>query len=186
MIFIDGGTGAGKTSLLKHLRAEYSQSVLVGTKLTTRPKRNTDNEWEFRFVNQIPEQYSKYTFTSVGYQYAIDENELLSTIKSGLVYAVICGDRRVIEALLALHAVGLYVYRAWTVPEFEALLASRGTLDPSEAQFRRDELSSTSGQYVEKVVFYNHVLLNLGSEPDLINQLSAILRLYGIHADVTR
>ena len=185
LILLDGATGAGKTSLLAHLRRVYSRTVLVGTKLTTRRKRLADNEWEFRFVEHIPEQYALYSFQSVGNYYAIDYEELSHAVDLKLIYAISCVDREIMERLIAdFNTLAIYVYRSWTATSFEELLASRGTSNSIESHVRRAEVASIASQYLRKLELFDHVILNIESESHLIEQLSRILLLYGISRDV--
>lgn len=184
ILLFDGATGAGKSFLLEFLRKEYEEKILVGTKLTTRQKRISDNEWEFRFVKRILEPHSRYSYSSVGNQYAIDDDELKSAIDRGLVYAVSCVDRRTIETLKAdFITVTIYLYRSWTAKDLEALLASRGTSDRPDSELRREEVLKLASQYMDKIELYDHVLLNVGSQKDLFEQLIRILILYGITQD---
>jgi guanylate kinase len=183
LILFDGATGSGKSSLLKCLRNEYSLSVLVGAKLTTRQKREGDNDWEFRFVDRIPAQYSRYSFNSVGNHYAVDPNELENAIRRPLVYAISLVDQQIMEILRSdFDTVIIYLYRLWEAEELEALLSSRGASD-HDSQLRRDEVASIASEYLEKIKLYDHVVLNIGAETDMINQMSKILQVYGIARD---
>ena len=184
LLLLDGATGSGKSSLLTYLREKYSVKVLVGAKLTTRQKRIGDNDWEFRFVEHISKQYSRYSFTSVGNHYAINHEELMYAINHRLIYAVSCVDRQTMELLKSdFDTVTIYVYRTWTATDLESLLISRGTSNQLDSQFRRDEAASIASQYFEKIEMYNHVILNVGSKMDMVEQLSKILLLHGITTD---
>lgn len=187
LILFDGATGAGKSSALKHLRDKYSERVLVVGKLTTRPRRVSDNDWEFRFVTHIPERYSPYLFTSVGNQYAIDRDELLQAATQGFTSAISCVDRRTIEILKSdFPTVAIYIYRSWTADDLQALLAARGASHGLDAQLRRNEMDSIVTHYLQKIELYDHVLLNIGSKMDMIEQLSKILFSYGITSDAAQ
>jgi len=187
LVLLDGATGSGKSSLLRHLRDEYSSSVFVGKKFTTRQQRIGDNTWEFRFVERIPERYSECSFESVGNRYAVNCDEVKQAIDRGLIYAITCVDRPTIETLMSdFNAVAVYVYRAWTPADLESVLDSRGTVDALDAQLRREEVASVASQYLEKIEFYDHVVLNVGGQTNMIEQLSKILLSYGISPDSVR
>lgn len=184
LVLFDGATGAGKSTLLGYLRDEYRESVLVGAKLTTRKKRTSDNEWEFRFVKRIPEPYTPLSFGSVGSHYAIDYDQLVRAVDRRLIYSISCVDRRIIEILASdFITCTIYVYRSWTDIDLEALLISRGISDQFDAQLRRDEVASIAQEYLQKIDLYDHVLLNIGSKLQLIEQLAKILQSYGISGD---
>jgi guanylate kinase len=182
LILIDGATGAGKSTLLADLRKNYAESVLVGTKLTTRAKRVGDNDWEFRFAKSIAEGYSKYRFHSVGNDYAVDHKQLALAIDRGFIYAISLVDSRVVRLLNSrFQTVIIYVYRPLDTSVLEALLTSRG--DDASCRLRREEIGSIGSHYLEMIELCHHVILNLGSETDMCNQLAKILELYGIQRD---
>jgi guanylate kinase len=181
ILLLDGATGSGKSLILDHLRTNYARSVTVGAKYTTRRRRSTDNEWEFRFVERISDQHERYTFESVGNKYAVDRAELLHATDQNKVYAITCVDRVLIERLLAeFRGLAIYVYRQWSAVDFEALLTSRGTPRSSESQSRREEVSAVPAEYSEKIDIYNHVLLNLTSQTDVLAQLDRVLSSHGV------
>jgi len=184
LVLFDGATGAGKTSLLTYLREAYTSRVFVGSKLTTRRRRITDNAWEMRFVERIPDEYLNDSFVSVGHQYAVDRNQLLTTISRHLVYAISCVDRWLIEDLCShFHTVTIYVYRSWSAVEMEAFLAARAASDSTDTALRRDEIKSVMAHYLPRITLYNHVILNIGSMADLNEQLAQILQSYRIYGD---
>lgn len=184
LLLLDGATGAGKSSLLNYLREEYSRGVFVGSKLTTRPKRIGDNDWEFGFVTEIPERNAAYSFNSVGNRYAVNQDELSHTISRGLTYGITCVNRTTMEALKSdFDTLLIYVYRLWTAADLEGLLVSRGDTDGSASGLRRDEVASIASQYLEKIELYDHVLLNVGSKTNLLDQFSAILSWHGINRE---
>lgn len=184
LIILDGATGSGKSSLLEHLHENYTQAVLVGAKLTTRKKRLADNDWEFRFTSRIPKQYERYSFSSVGNQYAVNVDEFQNAIQSRLTYAISCVDRRTSKLLSSrFSTVAIYVYRSWTQEELEALFQIRGTSCRLESELRREEIASIAKEYYDKIDIYDHVILNVGSRQEMIKQLAKILRLYGITQD---
>src|ERR1051326_34723 len=114
LLLFDGATGAGKSSLLEHIRDEYSRRLYVGKKLTTRRKRVGDNDWEFRFVEYIPSLSTHYSYDSVGSKYAVNRDQLMETIGRGFVYAISCVDRRTMEQLVSEFTTKtIYVYRSW-------------------------------------------------------------------------
>ena len=138
--------------------------------LTTRKKRLGDNDWEFKFVNQIPEHYSRYSFGSVGSYYAIDYHELNDVFNRGLCYAITCVDRHTIQALkMDFNTLVFYTFRPMTDHEIETILVQRGTSKTCDADMRRNEISSIPSEYFNKIEFYNHVLLNIGTKK-LINR----------------
>jgi len=187
LFIFDGATGAGKSTLLELLRNEYSKRILVGTKLTTRKRRNDDNDWEFRFVAQVPDAHLKYSFHSVGHEYALDIDALGRARSAGLVYAISCVDRQIVQRLRSdFSTVAVYVYRPWKENDFEALLATRGISEPKDVHLRMTEIATVSREYLEKVDLYDHVILNIGSEADVRAQLVRVMEFHGIERDEGR
>ncbi|MEL7223103.1 MAG: hypothetical protein AAGJ93_17395 [Bacteroidota bacterium] len=177
LILLDGATGVGKTTLLKFLQKQYRKRVFVGTKLTTRQRRADDNEWEFIFVENVPERFKRYSFDSVGNSYAINSDEINQIINQGLIYTVSCVDKGTLKRLKANYsAIVIYIYRSWNKEDLDSILESR---DNSSSE-RRDEITSITDEYLEKIQLYDHVLLNIGSEEELEKQLSEILALYNL------
>jgi len=180
LLILDGATGAGKSLLLEWLRQEYSD-VEVGTKLTTRKRREGEQAWEFRYVKSIPKRYSSFAFSSVGNYYAIDYTALSKAVHSGLTYALSCVDRRIVKRLAAeFNSLIFYVYRPPIDGALDQILISRRSADRRDSLARRDETLMIAEHYVENIGYYNHVLLNLGSKENLFGQLSRILLMHGV------
>jgi len=187
VIIFDGATGSGKSSLLKYLRQEYSHSVLVGTKLTTRQRRLADNDWEFRFVDHIPHEYRSHCYNSLGMSYAVDYPSLVAAVREGLVYAFTCVDRVLIERIkFQFNTLAIYVYRSWTMGELEQLLVERGPADPTTRQLRLAEVAAVAQSYGDNVDLYDHVILNLASEADLHKQFNKLMASYDLGPSLGR
>lgn len=175
VLVLDGATGAGKSHLLSHLRRRWADQIVVGAKFTTRPKRASDNEWEFCFVDAIPPQASEFSYGSVGHRYAIDLDQLEATVRSNRIYCVTCVDNQVIR-LLRQHykTIVLYIYRPLSAKEIERLFDERKTIVTSDIAARKSELSRIDEDYVEKLFLIDHVILNISRIANVEAQLDAI------------
>jgi guanylate kinase len=165
LLLFDGATGSGKSSLLSFLRECYSNRVHVGTKVTTRNRREGDNEWEFSFVTEVPQELREFSFTSVGHQYAVDVQRLVETNDRGLVYAMSCVDRGITQRLRGrFSTIAIYVYRPWLAEDFDALLKRRGVTDVTDVSRRRVEVASVCTEYARKIDLFDHVILNIAAQ----------------------
>lgn len=178
LVLIDGSTGSGKSTILDYLRNTYSQVFYVGSKYTTRDKRVGDNSWEFKFVDEIPESYKKFSFGSVGKYYAVDFDEIKSAVKNEKTYVITCVDKATQMALgTYFRTIVIYVYRNWSVKDLDELFSSRAS-SKEDAKIRRDEVDSIPIEYMEKIENYKHVILNVGTKENLYKQLAKILASY--------
>lgn len=176
MFVLDGATGAGKSSLLAHIRLNYSATMHVARKLTTRIPRKTDNDWEFRFVDRIPHACEAYAYESVGNFYALDADELSDGVRNGRTVCFACADLKLLDRLKQeFGAIVIYVYRPWSDAELDALLRSRATVGP-DAERRRHEIASIGDDYTEKMHLIDHVILNVAGIECAQRQLDAIVR----------
>lgn len=186
LLVVDGATGAGKSTLLEFLRRECAGSVYVGAKLTDRPRRVTDSDWEFRFVRRIPGRLRKYSFESVGKRYAIDHDELRRVVTSGLCYSVTCTDPATIKLLhREFRTVVVFIYRPLTRVEIQTLMENRGVVSHEDVETRYCEVASVLTNYAKNICAYDYVLLNTGIMKDFENQARAILRECGFVANVS-
>ena len=184
LLLLDGSTGAGKSLLLRYLREEYSKSVFVGKKFTTRKKRLGDSDWEFSFLPTIPDRHSSYSFQSVDNNYAVNIEEARYAVANGFTYVISCTDRPVTEKLRSeFGTLVVYVYRTLTSSDLEMIFNSRGLFASKESELRRDEVSSVAVRYLQQLEIYDHVVLNISSELSAKAQLSTILSLYRIEQD---
>lgn len=182
VILLDGATGSGKSTILGNLRHLYSERLVVGTKYTTRSRRLTDNDWEFRFVESVPKDMNRYKFTSVGNEYAINEAQLRETVNQTRIYAISCVDAEVMQLLSANYrTLTIYIYRPQTEKDLNALLDGRGGVTLTDKRLREEELTNVSKDYARKLRFYSHVVLNIGTVADMLYQVETIFDLYSIY-----
>jgi histidine triad (HIT) family protein len=184
VIVLDGVTGSGKSTLLQYLRTNYSQSVHVGTKFTTRQRRVSDNDWEYSFVDAIADTYSRYRFQNLRHMYAVDSQALRDALAIGHTYATSCVNEDVIRLLVAdFRTLPIYVFRPLASTELDDLLKSRGSVDAADTALRREELRLLADDYASKSELFRHVILNIGTKAQLCEQLSKLLESYGIGDD---
>lgn len=172
----DGPTGAGKSAVFEHLQAAHGGSCVVGAKLTTRPRRPNDRDWELRFVETIPRSLRDFTYSSVGWQYAVDVAAVEEALEAGLSYFTICTNPRVTRTLARrFPTVVVYVHRLLVPREVSSLLADRRTTGTEEARLRRAEVAGAVARYAENIGLYDYVVLNVGAISELHRQVDAVL-----------
>jgi len=181
VFLVDGSTGAGKSTLMGFLRRNYGKLISVGAKFTERPRRVTDGDWEFQFVDTISPDLDRYSYLSVGRRYALDIVSLRNTLASGLSYAVSCTDPHTIRAIRrAFPTVVILVYREVSAARILSLSQSREGASESDIVCRLMESACTLTHYAENIGIYDYVVLNTGEVLDLERQTAALLRECGI------
>lgn len=186
LLIVDGVTGTGKSTLLEFLRRDYAGSTLVGATLTERRRRATDSSWEYRFVEEIPERLSKFTYTSVGNRYAIDVDEIASAVIAGLCYSFTCANYAIIEFLRSrFKTVVIYVYRPLTSEDIRGLMRRRLADSTDNVEARCADAAHVLDDYATYIQTYDFVLLNAGTIDDFENQARAILRCCALPAGRT-
>ena len=171
LIVLDGVSGSGKSSLLS--LAKVNEKYAVIKKRTTRPRRDTDESWEFDFCDHIELKSGTITYSALGYTYGIDvdshNNENLNKI-----FIVVCTDLRTIKDLrkhyYTKHA---YIYRHNTPEELESLLRQRGT-DTNQYNARMAEFYAEKEEYISRLGSIDAVLLNIHDTDYLFKQLEAV------------
>ncbi|WP_224372339.1 hypothetical protein [Hyalangium versicolor] len=173
---LDGPTGAGKSAAIEHIMRRHGASCVVGAKLTTRPRRPTDSDWEFQFVDGIPEHLREFRYSSVGWQYAIDVSEIEHTLESGRSYFTVCTDPTVIRLLRRrFPVIVVYVHRLLSPQEVAVLLETRQIKGPEETRLRSTELEEALSRYAKNIGLYDFVVLNVGGVSNLYKQVDSIL-----------
>lgn len=183
---IAGPSGSGKSTVMRYLRARYSPSCVVGAKFTTRPRRITDEDWEFQFVEELPARLRPFSYTSIRWQYAIDVDAVERALNSGHSYFVICTDATVSLALSRrFPTCVVYVHRALTTADIRSLLAERHCTDADETRMRTAELTNAINEYALHLSLYDCVLLNTGRLLDLHAQVDSLMAIMGHPASPT-
>ncbi|MEV1109143.1 hypothetical protein AB0I95_10865 [Micromonospora sp. NPDC049751] len=176
LILLDGATGSGKSTVLEHARHHDSGRFGVVRKVTDRPRRLSDNDWEFEFRQEVPDDGDHVRWSSVGWQYALPTATIEGLLHAGRIPVVICTDPSVIALLReAYTVVVVYVYRPLTPDELERLLVLRGTVGP-DAAARRLEHHAVVRDYAGRIAEIDAVLLNIGTTADLTDQFDQVAR----------
>jgi guanylate kinase len=179
LLMFQGSTGAGKSEALAYLHGFHSDRVGVVRKYTTRPRRSTDENWEFTYCTEIPARVSDYAFGSVGSRYAVDIDSVLEVVRSSRIASISCTDAGVARRLKGeLDAALVFVYRPMTHAELDALLEARATTGNEERRHRHDELASTLSTYARNFSLIDHVIINGGSLEAFHMQIDALVAYY--------
>lgn len=179
MLLLDGPSGVGKSTLLAYIRERWRNEVEVGMKYTTRPRRSGDNEWEFRFVETIPESAAEHAFQSVAHWYAIDIAAAARAQADGRIYCVTCTDQATLAKLRqTVQAICVYVARPMSEAAVEGLLSARGIASTSDAEARREEHRQAGSDYLAKLGLIDHVILNDAGTAHLFAQIDAIIAMH--------
>jgi guanylate kinase len=175
VIVVDGVTGSGKSEILGYVREHPSQEYIVPQKLTTRPRRLSDNSWEFNFVENIPDTPSFIEWGSVGARYAVALNDLRRTVAQGKIAVFICTEASTISLLASeFKIIHLYLYRPIEKRDLMQLLAQRG-LGSEQIRTRIAEHASLQDDYLAKISTLSATLLNIGAISYLRRQFDELM-----------
>ncbi|MEM9518047.1 MAG: hypothetical protein AAGA37_01890 [Actinomycetota bacterium] len=172
---LDGATGAGKSFALDYLRNHTSGGFSPVTKLTTRQRRPTDNDWEFRFVEDLQRGEGRLVWEAVGALYGVDI-AALENADDGVTRVMVCTELSVQEQLVqAVGARVLYFFRPMDDELFETLLDERGA--SSEVRVtRRSEREAIPTDYRDRLSWQLTTVLNIGDERLLEAQLETLIQ----------
>ena len=171
LVVLDGATGSGKSTLLEYARTHATGRFAVPTKLTTRKRRPTDNEWEFSFHSAIAERDHLLVWSAVGARYAIDLSEVRSLSTPTSTAVLVCTDIDVIDRLRRHFDV---VHRHLSASDVDALLRSRGSAS-QDAASRLEEIAQVSDDYLRRLDSISHTILNVSGVQSLYDQFDALM-----------
>lgn len=176
LLIIDGPTGSGKSALLQHVRETKRQSLCAPKKLTTRQRRDAfDND--HRFVDRISSDNRYLVYEDVGATYAIDLEEVKQFRSQKKIPVIICTNTNAIRRLKKyFEAKTIFVYRHFDEETVSDLMMARGVTNPENIAERLHELSTLTERYSERILLYDHVILNIGKLELLFSQFDRILR----------
>jgi guanylate kinase len=175
ILILDGVTGSGKSEILAYAREHPEGRYLVLRKITTRPRRRSDNEWEFIFAKEIVPSSDTLEWGSVGARYAISLDEARSTLTHQKVPIFICTEPHVIASLtLQFDVIHLYLHRPMTRSQLLKILSDRG-LDPLQSQTRIEEHTRIGADYLAKLPTITATILNIGDITLLRQQFDRII-----------
>jgi hypothetical protein len=155
--------------------------LVVGKKLTTRPRRSMTADTDHVFVDEIPENYGSYAYQDVGASYALNVAEIEAALGLAQSYIVSCTYPQLFPRLRTRYElIAIYVYRSLDTVRIAQLMTERGDVDPDSTRRRIDEVGGGLRRYAENIGCYDHVLINAGSKTQLARQLLRLFRIYGI------
>lgn len=106
----------------------------------------------------------------------MDVSDVLAADALNKIYCVTCTDADTARRLRTdFRATIVYVYRPHSDAELDSLLRSRGTSDARDAVARRKEIEQAADEYLSKIDYIDHVLLNVRDEAFLHRQIKAVL-----------
>ncbi|MCA9367615.1 hypothetical protein KC887_05150 [Candidatus Kaiserbacteria bacterium] len=176
LLIIDGPTGSGKSALLQHVREAESLPFCVVKKLTTRQKRDVTDD-DHLFVGRIPDDSRYLKYEDVGATYAIDIDELRRVTSQKKIPVVVCTSANVIRELRECFDVRtLFVYRHFDERTLDDLMMKRGVVDQAKIAERLSELETLAERYTDRILLYDHVILNIGAIEFLYFQFDRVLR----------
>lgn len=169
LIIVFGGSGSGKSTVLAALKSGLGERFVEGRKLSTRLRRQND-PIDMR-VGQPKEafqvcdiQYERY-----GHLYGITSTEIKEQLDAGKCFGLVIQDVHALRTTKRLfpNCYVWYVVRPLSEDRFRDISAQRQT--PSdEVNHRLRARRSVHSEYVESLDLFDGVILNLGSEAQLV------------------
>ncbi|GAA3939228.1 hypothetical protein GCM10023085_20870 [Actinomadura viridis] len=175
VVTLDGVTGAGKSELLSYIREHPSSRYVVPSKLTTRPRRRTDNSWEFLFVRTLPGTPDFLEWGSVRARYAVALDILHEAAADARTAVFICTDLDAVTSLARRFSLlHIYLFRPLEHDDLLRILRRRGT-DPDQIRARMAEHASLGEDYLAKLPFVSATILNIGDIAYLRRQFDTLM-----------
>ncbi|MGH3770118.1 MAG: hypothetical protein ACRDRW_01735 [Pseudonocardiaceae bacterium] len=175
VVILDGVTGSGKSELLAYAKEHPSGRYAIPTKLTTRPRRSSDNSWEFSFVTAIADSPRLVIWGTLGKRYAVSIDDVRDAGSSGRTSVLVCTEPSIIAVLAhEFDLVHIYLYRPMGRAELLRLLDQRGTA-PDQIKIRVAEHVSVRHDYLVKIPTITATLLNVGDTMDLRHQFDEVM-----------
>ena len=76
LIILYAPPASGKSTVLSFIKDNYSDVLVIGENITTRPMRNSELPWEHVFMESISENENYYKYMHAGWEYALDKNQI--------------------------------------------------------------------------------------------------------------
>ena len=180
LICVAGNPGSGKDLLLGAMRDMGSGLIQVIPKRTTRHSRRDDgDELIFDCAREEIDRLCDVTYENYGDCYGIDSRQIWSGLEQGTFQILVVSDLRAIGELRArfgdLCRV-VFVYSEITADQYQRLAA--GGKRDAYAQARVKGFDDAVTLYGAHVGEFDHVLLHVGTDEDLVDQVFRLLRSY--------
>ncbi len=174
VLVIDGPTGAGKSTLLRYIRQTKSDRFRIVKKLTTRDRRARGDD-DHRFVANIPNSDELLAYRDVGASYAIDLGEIEKLRAKSLIATFVCTHTGVLAELKKRYrTLAVYVHRPTDEETLRRLMLRRGVTADANIEQRLAELAELAGRYSDRIMLYDHVILNIWSIDVALIQIDKI------------
>jgi guanylate kinase len=183
LIVISGPSGAGKTTLVRHV-FEHCPQLVASISATTRPPRQGEQDGrDYHFLSREEFERRRSAGEFIESFEVFGHGHWYGTLASEVTPSLLSGKRVVLEidvqgmvAVLAHYPDAITIFvRPGSVEELERRLRNRGT-DSSGAIERRLEVARRELACADR---YQHVIINDDLE-QAVRQICDILKQYGV------
>lgn len=179
IFFLDGASGAGKTTLALAVASKRSDISLIA-RYTTRPKRADADEREYVFISRAEFDRMKESDAFVEYRdydfdmsYGLPIGSIENALESGKhALAIVNLGRIRVAQLRCPEAISILV--DVPIPVLRSRLIGRGTHSAEQLEERLENARSVD-QYKDA---YDYVLLNVGEPEVTTAELESIIEEY--------
>lgn len=162
--------------LIEQLRKHNPGRIGTVKKKTTRPRRVTDQDYEFDYVEEINLDVEEWAFESVGNKYALDVCKIEQLVSENLCVVMTCTDKTLAKKLkLRFDACYAYVHREMSNSDLIKLMRDRGTTSQSEISSRIQELENSIVEYTKNILLYDAVIINSSTPALAIEAASSLI-----------
>ncbi len=162
---IFGASGSGKSTLLHEIRTSDIRHT-INTKLTSRPKRDYDED-EIETANEDELEKEEFKYQRYGNIYAININQVEDAINRNLNHFIICNDIETIVKLKERFKAKIKViFLSFDAPRktIEEII-NRRNLSDDKVNLRIQKIDVLYDEFVSNKKLFDHVVLNKFGAP---------------------
>ena len=169
LIMLYGASGVGKSHILNIIKKNVYQEVDIGKKYSTRARRLNDNSDMRVGLASIDTDLCDLVYSLYGYDYGIDTNEIIQSIKAGRIFIMVVQDICTIKKLKnkISKTTTIFVYRTFDKNNYNEIVQERG-VNNQDKEVRIKSYSIIHNEYLDNIGLFDDVILNIGD----INRLS--------------
>jgi guanylate kinase len=201
-------SNAGKGTMMEMLNLIGSDRVQILSKIAKRKEKQNDKKdgmlpigtpssppnkypefpkwWSQDMINiakkgEFPSEYDfSWRFHGETVAYAISDQEIQYNFQKNKVQIVVSNIGQIEEFIRRYNdrVVFIFLYRLSSINDIKEYYEFVEELSPNEAQARAEEVNGVLQGYIEKISFFNHVILNTTRQEDLYDQIFQLVEHY--------